>query len=370
MDVSIFIFYAIVLAYIGGMIYLANLLDMGRSLQGAASDVPQSNNVPEVTAAQRRTLLRWMLYGVIGMNLVYALLVVQISILQDAGPTLQQLDVQLPPVDRTAAIASFVITLVLGIIAFRIASSDSTRQRAKRFIGERGHYDPDSMVHTVAIVLSLVTVSVTFSGLVVSGGLSGLAQDFEATGISLSTLLIQSVLMIAGAFLGVGMAIRRSWLQSLERLGLRLPTRGDITSGIGVGILLYLLLLVMAVIWEALVPADQIQQQSAAAEQLAQSFNTLPLAFALSLSAAVGEEILFRGALQPILGLFWTSLLFALVHVQYSLTPATLIIFVVALGLGLLRRRQSTSASIIAHFTYNFIQLALAILAAQTLGGG
>ena len=166
------------------------------------------------------------------------------------------------------------------------------------------------------------------------------------------------------------MAIRRSWLQSLSRLGLRLPTRGDMTSGIGVGILLYLLLLVMAVIWEALVPADQIQQQSAAAEQLAQSFNTLPLAFALSLSAAVGEEILFRGAIQPILGLFWTSLLFALVHVQYSLTPATVIIFVVALGLGLLRQRQSTSASIIAHFTYNFIQLALAIFAAQTLGGG
>ena len=145
MDVSIFIFYAIVLAYIGGMIYLANLLDMGRSLQGAASDVPQSYNLPEVTATQRRTLLRWMLYGVIAMNLVYALLVVQISVLQDAGPALQQLDVQLPPIDQTAAIGSFAITLGLGVIAFRIASSDSTRQRVKRLVGERGHYDPDSM---------------------------------------------------------------------------------------------------------------------------------------------------------------------------------------------------------------------------------
>jgi len=58
-----------------------------------------------------------------------------------------------------------------------------------------------------------------------------------------------------------------------------------------------------------------------------------------------------------------TSLFFALVHMQYTLTPATLIIFVVAVGLGILRRRQSTTAAIIAHFVYNFVQLALAILA-------
>src|SRR5712691_11790561 len=34
----------------------------------------------------------------------------------------------------------------------------------------------------------------------------------------------------------------------------------------------------------------------------------------ISLSAGIGEEILFRGALQPIVGLWWTSSIFTLAH--------------------------------------------------------
>jgi membrane protease YdiL (CAAX protease family) len=165
-------------------------------------------------------------------------------------------------------------------------------------------------------------------------------------------------------------AIRRTLEQGLVRLNLRLPTRSDVLWGVGVGLGLYGALIVMGVIWSALVPPEQMAQQSAVAEQIASAFNTIPLAFILSLAAAVSEEILFRGALQPVFGLVATSIFFALLHVQYSLTPATIIIFVVGLGLGLLRQRQSTSASIIAHFVYNFVQLALAILAAGALGTG
>jgi membrane protease YdiL (CAAX protease family) len=53
------------------------------------------------------------------------------------------------------------------------------------------------------------------------------------------------------------------------------------------------------------------------------------------------------------------------------LTPAMLIILVVGSGLALLRRYQSTTSAIIAHFIYNFVPIALAILlpqAAQLLG--
>jgi membrane protease YdiL (CAAX protease family) len=149
-----------------------------------------------------------------------------------------------------------------------------------------------------------------------------------------------------------------------------LPTRADVVWGVCAGIGLYVALIVMSTIWSALVPLDQIEQQSAAAEQIANAFNTLPLAFLLSLAAGVSEEILFRGALQPIFGLVPTSIFFALLHVQYSLTPATIIIFIVGLGLGILRQRQSTSAAIIAHFVYNFVQLALAILVLGVLGTG
>jgi uncharacterized protein len=78
---------------------------------------------------------------------------------------------------------------------------------------------------------------------------------------------------------------------------------------------------------------------------------------------------LFRGALQPVFGLWITSIFFALLHTQYTLTPASLTIVVVALGLGWLRRRYSTAASIVAHFVYNFVLLALPLLFSSTGGG-
>ena len=115
-------------------------------------------------------------------------------------------------------------------------------------------------------------------------------------------------------------------------------------------------------VWARLVSPQELQQQTAASEQIAQAFNTLPVSLALSLIVAIGEEIFFRGALQQVFGIWLTSLLFAVIHTQYTLTPATLIIFVTALALGWLRNRYSTSASIVGHFVYNFIQLALAAL--------
>jgi membrane protease YdiL (CAAX protease family) len=319
----------------------------------------------ELATQQRSTILRWMQYGVIAINLVFALLILQLSLLGSTPETqaeMQQLELALPEVDQGAAVTSFVVALLVGIVSFRVVASETARQRIRQFIGLKGIYNPDSSVHTVAIVLALLFISFNLSQFVIAGGLEGLAESVEVGGVSLEAELFSAALMTAIAFLGIGMAIRREALQSLARLGLRLPTTQDVIWGVGVGLGLIGLLIVLAAIWSRLVPLEQIEQQSAASEQIARSFNTIPLAFALSLAAAVSEEILFRGALQPVFGLIPTSLFFALVHIQYTLTPATIIIFIVGLGLGLVRQRQSTTAAIIAHFVYNFVQLSLLIL--------
>ena len=91
----------------------------------------------------------------------------------------------------------------------------------------------------------------------------------------------------------------------------------------------------------------------------------------LSLTAAVSEEILFRGALQPVFGLPLTTVFFVTFHDQYTLSPAMLIVLSVGLGLALLRRYQSTTSAIIAHFIYNFVPVVIVIAwpqAAHMLG--
>lgn len=78
-------------------------------------------------------------------------------------------------------------------------------------------------------------------------------------------------------------------------------------------------------------------------------------ALLIGIGAGLGEETLFRGAVQPVLGIIPTSVLFASMHVQYG--PSLLLgyIFVLSLGLGYLRRRYNTTASFLAHAGYNFV---------------
>jgi membrane protease YdiL (CAAX protease family) len=74
----------------------------------------------------------------------------------------------------------------------------------------------------------------------------------------------------------------------------------------------------------------------------------------LGLSAGIGEEITLRGGLQPRLGIPLTAAFFAALHVQYSWF-GMLVIFVLGLLLGAVRKRTNTSVAILAHIAYDVL---------------
>ncbi len=76
---------------------------------------------------------------------------------------------------------------------------------------------------------------------------------------------------------------------------------------------------------------------------------------ALALLPGFCEEVLFRGALQPRLGLLVTAVLFAAIHTEYGLSFDVATIFVIAIGLGLIRRYVNTTATIACHMTFNLL---------------
>src|SRR4029077_6464888 len=76
---------------------------------------------------------------------------------------------------------------------------------------------------------------------------------------------------------------------------------------------------------------------------------------ALALLPGICEEILFRGALQPRIGLLATAVLFASIHTQYGLSFDALSVLVVAIGLGVIRKYTNTTTSVISHVTYNLL---------------
>lgn len=87
-------------------------------------------------------------------------------------------------------------------------------------------------------------------------------------------------------------------------------------------------------------------------------FRNRPLWHILIMAAviAICEELLFRGALQPVLGLFWTSVLFTLIHFRYlAQWMMTVAVFLISLGLGaLFLWTGSLVAPAVAHFIVDF----------------
>jgi membrane protease YdiL (CAAX protease family) len=81
----------------------------------------------------------------------------------------------------------------------------------------------------------------------------------------------------------------------------------------------------------------------------------------LSFVVAVCEELLFRGAVQHWLGPYWTSILFAAVHVRYlKHWLMTGLVFSISYGLGWIAIRTGTLwTPIIAHFMIDFIMGAI-----------
>jgi len=77
----------------------------------------------------------------------------------------------------------------------------------------------------------------------------------------------------------------------------------------------------------------------------------------LSFIVAVCEELLFRGAIQHAIGPYWTSIIFATIHVRYlrHWIPTGLV-FSISYGLGWIYIQSgSILAPIIAHFLIDFV---------------
>ena len=84
----------------------------------------------------------------------------------------------------------------------------------------------------------------------------------------------------------------------------------------------------------------------------------------LAVSSAIGEEIFFRGALQPLLGFWITAALFGLLHGGTSRRFRVWTIFAVAAGLllgWLATYTENLLAPILCHMTINYFNLHLVV---------
>lgn len=219
----------------------------------------------------------------------------------------------------------------------------------------RPGFDQRSPVHRAAALLLLAQLTWTTLKLLSLRGAP--EQTFIETNLGglLVNLTGVTFIYITLSALAVGWGLRRDWRGILQRLGLRPPWHQDWLAGLVLGSLLSVGMML------AMLALRSLGSVHVAGARLLIDLlqDSLPAAILVAVLAATGEEILFRGALQPVFGLFVSSFFFALIHVQYGLSPAMLLLFFVGIGFGLVRMRFSATAAIICHATYNFLPFLL-----------
>jgi membrane protease YdiL (CAAX protease family) len=181
--------------------------------------------------------------------------------------------------------------------------------------------------------------------------------------LSVRDQLYVLVWLVPAAILAAGYPIRRSLRETLKRVGLVRPSRGQILLALGVTAALVLLGTGfdngVAWLWQRL---GWPQTDANAFNELIK-FAVSPLgAVVVGVTAGVGEELAVRGVLQPRLGILLSNLFFTALHAfQYNF-DALLSVFLLGLVLGCIRKYTNTTTSALIHGLYDFTLVLLAFL--------
>ncbi len=251
-------------------------------------------------------------------------------------------------------LAVSIVLLLTGLVAFL-----PLIPLVRRVLARVMPIDPESMVHATALVFAIYLTGSSLLNLWLIPMLKDLPPD--TFNVSVADLWLQALAFVLAALLGVGLFIRRNMRDVLDRLSLGPVSRTQISQFAlaTAGLLAFSWLI--SVVWNRLDPAGY-KEVGRISEILFGRFATPLGAFTLGLSAGIGEELLFRGALQPRFGLLATSFLFMIAHTQYTVSPALLEIFIVGLVLGIIRNRANTTMAILIHAAYNILTVVLAPL--------
>lgn len=242
----------------------------------------------------------------------------------------------------------------------------------RRWLAGFSTLDAGNPVHAVSLSMTMfipVYLAVTL-GIGLDTLATQLAARAEETGqppVSIGFLWVQTALFVFIALIGVGWLTRKSLSGALERLNIVKPNIREVAIAVGWALVMVPAVMLLEAASRALGVGIDADVESLTEQLIGPLFQSPWGIISIGLAAGIGEEALFRGAMQPRFGLIATALLFALVHSNYGITLSTLVVFLLGMMLGWLRLRYNTSTAMIAHAVYNSTLAVLAVTAAQFL---
>jgi membrane protease YdiL (CAAX protease family) len=207
--------------------------------------------------------------------------------------------------------------------------------------------DPTSPIDLCGLGLVLFVVSILSVAFLATPG-----PTDETVSVTLPDLLVQVVAFVGLAFILTGALVYRSWSGVMKRLDLTRFSLVGLAAAAGAVVVAFVLQIVAGVLTQAFQPGIVDDLERVTQDMTANVQNPLG-AVLLGLCAGIGEEFLLRGAIQPRFGIVLTSLLFALMHVQYGLTFTLVALFGIGILFGLVKNRYGTWAAVISHAVFN-----------------
>jgi len=211
--------------------------------------------------------------------------------------------------------------------------------------------DPDSPVHAYALVLAVIMFGTQLATILF---VDVLAIDQTLPPLSIGDVLASETPFLIMALAGVGLYIRRNAAATAGRLGLVRPAWWQIALALAAAGAFFAL--VQGADWLSHMWTPGVASQvDKTTQHVFGGLNDPVGVAAIALLPGICEEILFRGALQPRLGLLVTAVLFTSIHTQYGLSFDALSVLIVAIGLGLIRKYTNTTTSSVCHVSYNLL---------------
>jgi len=243
------------------------------------------------------------------------------------------------------------IGLDAGIMATAAVAAVLAARPVRERISHVLPIDPDSPVHAYALVLAVIMFGTQLATVAFA---DVLAIDQTLPPVSLGDILASEIPFLVMALAGVGLYIRRNVAGAADRLGLKPPAWWQVALALAAAGAFFALVQGADSLSHLWTPGIASQVDKTTQHVFGGLNDPIGIA-AIALLPGICEEILFRGALQPRLGLVATAFLFTSIHTQYGLSFDTLSVLVVALGLGLIRKYTNTTTSCVCHVTYNLL---------------
>jgi membrane protease YdiL (CAAX protease family) len=222
---------------------------------------------------------------------------------------------------------------------------------------------PGAPISWLAIFLILESLAANLSTAAGVGGgqPAGTPNLHPSAGPTARDLMLGEIPFLAIGIAAVGPLVRRNLRETAERLGLwplRLPWW---VIGLAVGVVLVPVGGFVVDLLNHLATASCVAQTTQAEQSIVGVGRTGLEQVGIALAAGVCEELLFRGALQPRVGILISSVVWASYHLQYMCngvpSPANLYLVLLGLVFGALRKWGGLWPAILAHGVYDGIIL-------------